>query len=45
VEQFCGTIVSSSRDSQVTASLDATLEAWRNRPLSEILFDNWMRKP
>ena len=38
VEQLCGTSVSSSRVSRATASLDETLEAWRNRTLGEISY-------
>ena len=35
VEQLCGSSVSSSVVSRAAALLDATLEAWRNRPLGE----------
>ena len=38
IEQLCGTTVSSSQVSRAAALLDETLEAWRNRPLSEILY-------
>jgi len=38
VEQLCGTSVSSSQVSRATASLDETLEAWRNRSLGEIRY-------
>jgi len=38
VEQLCGVNVSSSQVSQAAARLDETLEAWRNRPLGEILY-------
>ena len=36
VEQLCGAAVSSSQVSRASASLDETLEAWRNRSLGEI---------
>ena len=35
LEQLCGTSVSSTQVSKAVASLDETLEAWRQRPLSE----------
>jgi len=38
VEQLCGASVSSTQVSQAAARLDETLEAWRNRPLGEILY-------
>ena len=34
-EQLCGTSVSSTQVSQAAKELDATLEAWRQRPLGE----------
>jgi transposase-like protein len=37
-EQLCGTAVSSSQVSRAAALLDETLEAWRNRPLGEIVY-------
>lgn len=37
-EQLCGTNVSSTTVSRAAAQLDQTLEAWRNRPLGEILY-------
>ena len=37
-EQLCGTAISLSQVSRATALLDETLEAWRNRPLSEIVY-------
>ena len=37
-EQLCGTAVSSSQVSRATAILDETLQAWRNRPLGEIVY-------
>ena len=37
-EQLCGSAVSSSQVSRATATLDETLEAWRNRPLGEIIY-------
>jgi len=37
-EQLCGTEVSSSQVSRAAALLDETLEAWRKRPLSEIIY-------
>jgi len=36
--QLCGTAISSSQVSRATALLDETLEAWRNRPLGEIVY-------
>ena len=36
VEQLCGSGVSSSTVSRATASLDETLQAWRERPLGEM---------
>ena len=38
VEQLCGMGVSSSLVSRATAQLDETLEAWRTRPLGEIVY-------
>jgi transposase-like protein len=38
IEQLCGTEVSSSQVSRATVSLDKTLEAWRKRPLAEIVY-------
>jgi transposase-like protein len=38
VEQLCGSQVSSTVVSQAAAQLDETLEAWRKRPLGEILY-------
>jgi transposase-like protein len=35
VEKLCGTQVSSTQVSRAAAQLDATLEAWRTRPLGE----------
>jgi transposase-like protein len=37
-ERLCGTAVSSSQVSRAAALLDETLEAWRNRPLGEIVY-------
>ena len=37
-EELCGTAVSSSQVSRATALLDDTLQAWRNRPLGEIVY-------
>jgi putative transposase len=37
-EQLCGTAVSSAQVSRATALLDETLEAWRKRPLGEIVY-------
>ncbi|MEN8242794.1 MAG: IS256 family transposase [Chloroflexota bacterium] len=37
-EQLCGTAVSSSQVSRAAGMLDEVLDAWRNRPLSEILY-------
>ena len=38
VEQLCGTSVSSTQVSRAAGLLDATLEAWRKRPLGEIVY-------
>jgi transposase-like protein len=38
VEQLCGSGVSSTLVSRAAALLDETLEAWRNRPLGEIVY-------
>jgi len=38
VEQLCGSEISSSQVSRAAARLDATLAAWRNRPLGEIVY-------
>lgn len=38
VEKLCGSQVSSSLVSKATSELDALLEAWRNRPLGEIVY-------
>jgi len=38
VEELCGTAVSSAAVSRATAQLDETLEAWRTRPLGEMLY-------
>lgn len=38
VEQLCGSGVSSSTVSRAAASLDESLQAWRSRPLGEILY-------
>jgi putative transposase len=38
VEQLCGTSVSSTQVSRAAGLLDETLEAWRNRPLGEIVY-------
>ena len=38
IEQLCGTSVSSTQVSQAAARLDEVLEAWRNRPLGEIVY-------
>jgi putative transposase len=38
IEQLCGSSVSSTTVSQASAKLDETLEAWRNRPLGEIVY-------
>jgi len=38
VEQLCGVNISSSQVSQAAARLDETLQAWRNRPLGEIVY-------
>lgn len=37
-EQLCGTDISSSQVSRAAALLDETLEAWRKRPLGEIVY-------
>ncbi len=37
-EQLCGTQVSASQVSRATQTLDKELEAWRNRPLGEIVY-------
>lgn len=37
-EQLCGTAVSSSQVSRAAGLLDDVLEAWRNRPLSEVIY-------
>lgn len=37
-EQLCGTQVSASQVSRATQALDEELEAWRNRPLGEIVY-------
>jgi len=37
-EQLCGTAVSSTQVSRAAALMDETLEAWRNRPLGEIVY-------
>jgi len=38
VEQLCGSGVSSSTVSRAAAGLDENLQAWRNRPLGEIIY-------
>jgi transposase-like protein len=38
MEQLCGADISSSQVSRAMALLDGTLEAWRNRPLGEIVY-------
>jgi transposase-like protein len=38
VEKLCGSQVSSSLVSKATSELDALLEAWRTRPLGEIVY-------
>jgi putative transposase len=38
IEQLCGSSVSSTMVSQASAKLDETLEAWRNRPLGEMVY-------
>jgi len=38
VERLCGMQVSSSLVSKATAELDPLLEAWRNRPLEEVVY-------
>jgi putative transposase len=37
-EQLCGTAISSMQVSRAAALLDETLEAWRKRPLGEIVY-------
>jgi transposase-like protein len=37
-ERLCGTEVTSSQVSRAAAQLDEILEAWRNRPLGEIIY-------
>ena len=37
-QQLCGTDISSSQVSRAVARLDETLEAWRHRPLGEIVY-------
>lgn len=37
-EQLCGTAVTSMQVSRATEKLDEVLEAWRNRPLGEIIY-------
>ena len=37
-EQLCGTAVTSMQVSRASEKLDEVLEAWRNRPLGEILY-------
>jgi transposase-like protein len=37
-EQLCGTAVTSMQVSRATEKLDEVLEAWRNRPLGEIVY-------
>ena len=37
-EQLCGTQISASQVSRATQTLDQELEAWRNRPLGEIVY-------
>ena len=37
-EQMCGTAVSSMQVSRAAGKLDEVLEAWRNRPLDEIVY-------
>lgn len=38
IEQLCGTSVSSTQVSRAAAQLDKVLEAWRNRPLGEMVY-------
>jgi transposase-like protein len=38
VERLCGSNISSTIVSRATAQLDETLEAWRNRPLGEMIY-------
>lgn len=37
-EQMCGTQISASQVSRATQTLDEELEAWRNRPLGEVVY-------
>jgi putative transposase len=37
-EQLCGTAISSSQVSRAAAQLDETLDAWRKRPLGEMVY-------
>jgi transposase-like protein len=37
-EQLCGTAVTSMQVSRATEKLDEVLEAWRNRPLGEVVY-------
>jgi transposase-like protein len=37
-EQLCGTAVTSAQVSRAAAMLDEILEAWRNRPLAEMIY-------
>lgn len=37
-EQLCGTQISASQVSRATQTLDEELEAWRNRPLGEVVY-------
>jgi putative transposase len=38
IEQMCGSSISSTQVSRAVSLLDATLEAWRTRPLGEIVY-------
>jgi len=38
VGKLCGSNISSTIVSKAAAQLDETLEAWRNRPLGEIIY-------
>ena len=38
VEKMCGVAISSTQVSRAAAQMDETLEAWRNRPLGEIIY-------
>ena len=38
VEQLCGSSVSSTQVSRASSLLDATLDAWRKRPLGEMVY-------